>query len=197
MTEDKEADNEPMAANGGGKGHMGKKLLVKDKLFSKIRFTRAKSPAELDISKEDIIVKVQMIKDPDKPAPVSTQYRVYPQRWWILSTVVMLNLANYSHWVAFPSVAKTAAKHYDQDGETMDLIPTVSYGLGVPCCLLATYVVERWGLRAGLHIGGILTGIGKIFLGSSKSKNLKFYILVGNNALIDLVLKDYKEYLIN
>ena len=40
------------------------------------------------------------------------QYRVYPQRWWILTAVVLLNLANYSHWVAFPSVAKTAAKHY-------------------------------------------------------------------------------------
>ena len=161
MTEDKEADNEPASAM---KGHMGKKLLVKDKLLSKIRFTRAKSPAELDITKEDIIVKVQMIKDPDKPLVQQNQYRVYPQRWWILTTVVMLNLANYSHWVAFPSVAKTAAKHYNQTGETMDLIPTVSYGLGVPCCLLATYIVERWGLRAGLHIGGILTGIGKIWV---------------------------------
>ena len=89
------------------------------------------------------------------------QYRVYPQRWWILAAVILLNLANYSHWVAFPSVAKTAAKHYDQTGERMDLIPTVSYGLGVPCCLLATYVVERFGLRIGLHIGGVFTGIGK------------------------------------
>merc|ERR1712241_985890 len=122
---------------------------------------------ELDISKEDIIVKVQMIKDPDKPAPVSTQYRVYPQRWWILSTVVMLNLANYSHWVAFPSVAKTTAKHYDQDGETMDLIPTVSYGLG-----------------AGLHIGGILTGIGGLmcclstlpYLSDDLANDNKFYL---------------------
>ena len=42
----------------------------------------------------------------------------------------------------------------------MDLIPTVSYGLGVPCCLLATYIVERYGLKVGLHIGGVLTGIG-------------------------------------
>ena len=43
----------------------------------------------------------------------------------------------------------------------MDLIPTLSYGLGVPCCLLATYVVERHGLKNGLQIGGVLTGIGK------------------------------------
>lgn len=48
-----------------------------------------------------------------------------------------------------------------QTGERMDLIPTVSYGLGVPCCLVATYVVENYGLRTGLHIGGSLTGIGK------------------------------------
>ena len=71
ITEDKEADNEPATAV--SKGHLGKKLLVKDKLLSKIRFTRAKSPAELDI-KEEIIVKVQMIKDPDKPL-VNAQYR--------------------------------------------------------------------------------------------------------------------------
>ena len=70
MTEDKEADNEPAIVS---KGHLGKKLLVKDKLLSKIRFTRAKSPAELDI-KEEIIVKVQMIKDPDKPL-INNRYR--------------------------------------------------------------------------------------------------------------------------
>ncbi len=69
--------------------------------------------------------------------------------------------ANYSHWVAFPSVTKVAARYYDQPGEAMDRIPTLSYGLGVPCCVLATYVVERFGLRAGLHVGGSLTGIGE------------------------------------
>jgi hypothetical protein len=54
-----------------------------------------------------------------------------------------------------------AAKYYNQSGDKMDLIPTLSYGLGVPCCLLATYVVERHGLKNGLQIGGFLTGIGK------------------------------------
>ena len=57
---------------------------------------------------------------------------------------------------------KNAAKYYNQSGDKMDLIPTLSYGLGVPCCLLATYVVERHGLKNGLQIGGFLTGIGEI-----------------------------------
>jgi hypothetical protein len=45
-------------------------------------------------------------------------FKVYPERWWLLLTVVLLNLANYSHWVAFPSVAKNAAKYYDQVEKT-------------------------------------------------------------------------------
>ncbi len=60
----------------------------------------------------------------------------------------------------FPFVQMTA-QYYDQSGGRMDLIPTVSYGLGVPFCVIATYVVERFGLRVGLHIGAILTGIGE------------------------------------
>ena len=56
------------------------------------------------------------------------------------------------------------AQYYNQPGERMDLIPTVSYGLGVPFCMIATYVVERFGLKVGLHIGGILTGIGELYI---------------------------------
>ena len=62
------------------------------------------------------------------------------------------------------------AQYYDQPGERMDLIPTVSYGLGVPFCIIATYVVERFGLKVGLHIGGFLTGIGEHYINGSPTK---------------------------
>ena len=87
-------------------------------------------------------------------------YKVYPERWWLLATVVILNLGNYAHFVAFPSIAKQAAKHYDQSGEMMDLIPTVSMAFGVPFTLIGAYIVDRYGLKIGLQIGGYLTGIG-------------------------------------
>jgi len=119
---------------------------------------------------------------------VKDAYKVYPDRWWLLVAVVLLNLANYSHWVAFPSVAKSGAKYYDQSGKSMDLIPTVSYGLGVPCCLIATYIVEKYGLKTGLHIGGFLTGIGKNQSGFPPSLShlririLKFCFNISKNA---------------
>ena len=36
----------------------------------------------------------------------------------------------------------------------------ISYGLCIPFCLLAVYIVERQGLRLGLHIGAWLTAVG-------------------------------------
>lgn len=176
-------------------GHLGKTLLVKDKFLSKITFTKT-PPASTqqhqpEVQKMSTGVIKQSEKNPVLHLPVDGVYEVYPQRWWLLATVVLLNLANYSHWVAFPSVAKNAAKYYDQTGERMDLIPTVSYGLGIPCCLLATYVVERLGLKTGLHIGGSLTGIGGLmcflstfpYLSDGMSSDAKFYLALVGQAL--------------
>ena len=79
----------------------------------------------------------------------------------MLVTVLLLNFANYSHWVAFASVTKNSAKYYDQTGDRIDLITIVSYALGIPFCIIATYAVETYGLKASLKFGGIMTGIGK------------------------------------
>ena len=39
------------------------------------------------------------------------EYRVYPERWWLLSAVLLLNVSNYAHWVAFPVVVKVQTSH--------------------------------------------------------------------------------------
>lgn len=174
------------------KDQLSKKLLLKERFLSKITFKSASSDSNQN--PDSSIVRVEtselIMVQPDDQFQV-VQYQVYPQRWWVLATVVILNLANYSHWVAFPSIAKNAAKHYDQSGERMDLIPTVSYGLGVPCCLLATYVVERFGLRVGLHIGGVLTGIGGLMcclstlpsLSDGMTSEAKFWLALIGQAM--------------
>ena len=51
-----------------------------------------------------------------------TKYQVYSSRWILLLAVTLLNLANYSHWVAFASVAKKAAEYYQVSG------PEVTWG---------------------------------------------------------------------
>ena len=41
-----------------------------------------------------------------EPSANMLEYRVYPERWWLLSAVLLLNVSNYAHWVAFPVVVK-------------------------------------------------------------------------------------------
>ena len=53
----------------------------------------------------------------------SSDYKLYPSRWILLISVTLLNLANYSHWVAFASVAKQGAEYYQVSG------PEVNHGL--------------------------------------------------------------------
>ena len=78
----------------------------------------------------------------------------------MLATVLLLNFANYSHWIAFASVTKSSAKYYDQTGNRIDLITIVSCGLGIPCCILSAYAVETWGLKLSIKFGGLMSGIG-------------------------------------
>ena len=45
-----------------------------------------------------------------------SSFRLYRSRWLLLIAVTLLNLANYSHWVAFASVAKQGAEYYHVTG---------------------------------------------------------------------------------
>eukprot|EP00096_Caligus_rogercresseyi_P007109 TRINITY_DN2459_c0_g1_i1.p1 TRINITY_DN2459_c0_g1~~TRINITY_DN2459_c0_g1_i1.p1 ORF type:complete len:493 (+),score=163.32 TRINITY_DN2459_c0_g1_i1:15-1493(+) len=126
-------------------------------------FLPSPSPKALILqpSESDVNTSLKNTSSTDgAPAAAAKEYVSYPERWWILSSVVLLNLSNYSHWVAFPSVSKSAAEYYDQPGEAIDLISTLSYGSGVPCCILATLAVEKVGLRGVLVFGALLTGLG-------------------------------------
>ena len=87
---------------------------------------------------------------------------LYPQRWWVLCAVAILQFANYGHWVAFGSVTKSIAKYYDQPGDDIDLIILVSYVVSIPLCLIAAFVVETFGLRFCINLGGALTGLGNL-----------------------------------
>lgn len=60
--------------------------------------------------------KSSIISDSVSTASSSSSYTLYSSRWILLISVTLLNLANYSHWVAFASVAKQAAEYYQVSG---------------------------------------------------------------------------------
>ena len=40
------------------------------------------------------------------------EYKSYPERWWLVASVALLNVANDAHWISFASVNSKAAVFY-------------------------------------------------------------------------------------
>ena len=102
-------------------------------------------------------LNVKQNADATKPV----QLLLYPERWWILASVSILQFANYGHWIAFGAVTKTTAVYYDQPGDKMDLVVLSSYVVSIPMCVVAILVVNWLGLRKTLNLSGLLTAIGE------------------------------------
>ena len=100
-----------------------------------------------------------------KHAELGTWYKftktlLSAERWFLLITVSMLLVANCAHWISYGSVNSKCAVFYQRSTEEITRIITVSYAIGVPFCLVATYIVTKCGLRTVVFTGGLLTFIG-------------------------------------
>ena len=66
-----------------------------------------------DDKKLETVPCLNVKENADATTPVQHQL-LYPERWWILASVSILQFANYGHWIAFGAVTKTTAVYYDQ-----------------------------------------------------------------------------------
>ena len=96
----------------------------------------------------------------DKKLKPEVIFKSYPRRWLLLISVLTLNIANYSHWIAFAAVHSKVAEFYQVSNRDVQLILTVSYSLAIPCSFLSTFIIAKFGLRTGLLSGASLTLIG-------------------------------------
>ena len=81
------------------------------------------------------------------------RYEVYSIRWMVLLSVTLLNLSNNALWISYASVAPVSADYFDKDINTdIDLLSTISFYVGIPMCIISTYVVDAFGFKTGLVI---------------------------------------------
>ena len=78
------------------------------------------------------------------------RYEVYGIRWMVLLSVTLLNLSNNALWISYASVAPVSADYFDKDINTdIDLLSTISFYVGIPMCIISTYVVDALGFKTG------------------------------------------------
>ena len=86
---------------------------------------------------------------------------LYTDRWWILISMVLLNFASRGHVTALASVTNKCSKYYDQTGDRIMLIFTISVLTTAVSWLICSYAIEAFGLKKSIRLGGIMIFVGK------------------------------------
>ena len=87
-------------------------------------------------------------------------YRVYTRRWFVLITVALLNLSTNALWMSYPAVANVSAEYFDKDFNSVDLFGTIGLYVGIPFCLISTFIYDFYGFRTGMLFGTCVNFLG-------------------------------------
>ena len=91
---------------------------------------------------------------------VPCSYTVYPRRWFVLVTVALLNLSTNALWMSYPAVANVSAEYFDKDLNSVDLFGTIGLYVGIPFCLISTFIYDFYGFRTGMLFGTFVNFLG-------------------------------------
>ncbi|SMC16599.1 MFS transporter, FLVCR family, feline leukemia virus subgroup C receptor-related protein [Clostridium acidisoli DSM 12555] len=89
----------------------------------------------------------------------------YKYRWVILAVFSIINAVIQMQWLTFASVAIIAQKVYKVSSFQIDSLSMIFMLVFIVACIPASYIIDRFGIRIGIGIGAILTGIFSLIKG--------------------------------
>ncbi|MCQ4636553.1 MFS transporter [Anaerovorax odorimutans] len=84
---------------------------------------------------------------------------VSPYRWVVLFTTIPAIIATEMMWLTFSPISSIAEKFYGVSSLAVTMLATSYMLMFIVFCIPAAYVIDRFGFRASLWIGALLTGI--------------------------------------
>ncbi len=85
--------------------------------------------------------------------------RVTPYRWTVLFVYALISAIIQIQWLTFASIAREARLFYGVSALKIDFLSLIFMAVFIVVCIPASYIIDRFGLKIGLGIGAILTGI--------------------------------------
>jgi sugar phosphate permease len=101
-------------------------------------------------------------KKPAAAMPAEITYRSYGYRWVVLAVFFLITVAIEIQWLTFAPIAREARTAYGfgaTEGIYIDLLALIFLILFIIVCIPASYIIDRYGIRKGIGIGAVLTGI--------------------------------------
>jgi MFS family permease len=85
-------------------------------------------------------------------------YRAYAYRWVILAAFMLVVAMNQLSWITFAPITRDAATFYGVSDLAIGLLSLVFMAVFIVMSLPASWVIDTYGIRAGVGIGAVLTG---------------------------------------
>lgn len=109
-----------------------------------------------------------------------TERITYKYRWIILAIFSIINAVIQMQWLTFASVASIAQKVYKVSSFQIDSLSMIFMIVFVIACIPASYIIDKFGIRIGIGIGAILTGIFGLLKGIyAENYNVIFFAQFG------------------
>jgi sugar phosphate permease len=87
------------------------------------------------------------------------QYKVYGYRWIVLLVFILITIIIQMQWLTFAPIARQARAVYNATAPEIDLLSEIFMYVFLVACIPAAYIINRFGIRVGVGIGAVLTGI--------------------------------------
>ena len=85
-----------------------------------------------------------------------TTYRVYPYRWAVLASFMLVNLVMQALWIDFSPIMKEAASYYGVSELAIGLLAMLFMIIFLPLSIPASWAIDRFGFRKSAGLGALM-----------------------------------------
>ncbi len=88
-----------------------------------------------------------------------SEYKVYGYRWVVLLAFMLVIAVNQLLWITFAAVTTQATQYYGVSDLAIGLLSLSFMAVYILVSFPASWIIDTYGLRAGVGIGAALTGV--------------------------------------
>ena len=87
------------------------------------------------------------------------KYRIYPYRWVVLVAFMSIIAVNQLLWITFAPITSNAVEYYQVSELSIGLLSLSFMAVYILVSFPASWIIDTYGIRVGVGIGAVLTGI--------------------------------------
>jgi MFS family permease len=87
------------------------------------------------------------------------EIKLYNYRWIVLAVYAVINIVVQIQWLTFATIAREAKLVYDATSLQIDFFSLIYMIVFLIVCIPASYVIDTYGIKIGIGIGAVLTGV--------------------------------------